>query len=83
MKVFDASLEELKFATDVINAVTDGFYGLETRIGVHVCHGNWSTQEDVLLYGPYEPLIPCLKRRDRFRRCCFRYRGTSGRGVEI
>lgn len=30
------------------------------RIGLHVCRGNWSTQEDVLLEGSYEPLIPYL-----------------------
>lgn len=54
--------EELAFATDLINHVTAGMPGRGTRIGVHVCRGNWSTQEDVLLQGPYFPLLPSLKR---------------------
>ncbi|MGI8587107.1 MAG: vitamin-B12 independent methionine synthase [Chloroflexia bacterium] len=48
--------EELAFATDLINRVTAGAQG--TRIGLHVCRGNWSTQEAVLLHGSYEPLLP-------------------------
>ncbi len=56
--------EELRFATDLINEVTKAFRGHGTRIGVHVCRGNWSTQEDVLLRGPYAPLIPFLNQLD-------------------
>ncbi|MDQ0339841.1 5-methyltetrahydropteroyltriglutamate--homocysteine methyltransferase [Caldalkalibacillus uzonensis] len=52
--------EELRFATDLINQVTSGFRGRGTRIGVHICRGNWSTNESVLLKGPYFPLIPYL-----------------------
>lgn len=52
--------DELGFAISLINAVTDGFRERGTKIGVHVCRGNWSTQEDVLLRGSYEPLIPHL-----------------------
>ena len=48
--------EELAFAVDMINRVVDGVTG--TRIGVHVCRGNWSTQEAVLLHGSYDPLLP-------------------------
>lgn len=33
-----------------------------TKIGLHVCRGNWSTQEDVLLRGPYSNLMPYLER---------------------
>lgn len=51
---------ELQFATDLINEVVEGFRGRGSRLGVHVCRGNWSTQEDVLLRGPYEPLMPYL-----------------------
>ena len=29
-------------------------------IGVHICRGNWSKEEDVLLSGGYEDLIPHL-----------------------
>jgi 5-methyltetrahydropteroyltriglutamate--homocysteine methyltransferase len=50
--------EEIVFALDLMNQVTDGMLGRGTRVGVHVCRGNWSTQEQVLLKGPYYPLIP-------------------------
>lgn len=43
---------------NLINRVADGFHDL--HIGVHVCRGNWSTKEGVLLEGGYEPLIPWL-----------------------
>ncbi|MBP1930152.1 cobalamin-independent methionine synthase II family protein [Ammoniphilus resinae] len=52
--------EELTFATGLINQVMEGMRGNGTRIGVHVCRGNWSTQENVLLRGPYSPLMPYL-----------------------
>lgn len=52
--------EEIAFALDLMNQVTEGMQGRGTRIGVHVCRGNWSTQEQVLLKGPYYPLIPYL-----------------------
>ncbi|GHI01541.1 cobalamin-independent methionine synthase II family protein [Neobacillus kokaensis] len=54
--------EEIAFALDLINQVTEGMLGKGTRIGVHVCRGNWSTQEEVLLRGPYYPLIPYLSK---------------------
>lgn len=31
------------------------------RIGVHVCRGNWSKQEEVLLKGDYARLLPALE----------------------
>lgn len=31
------------------------------RTGVHVCRGNWSRREDVLLRGDYAPLVPALR----------------------
>ena len=30
------------------------------RIGLHVCRGNWSRQEDVLLTGDYHALLPAF-----------------------
>ncbi len=30
------------------------------RLGLHVCRGNWSTREDVLITGDYAPLAPCF-----------------------
>ena len=32
------------------------------RIGIHICRGNWSKREEVLLSGDYRPLLPALKR---------------------
>ena len=31
------------------------------RIGLHVCRGNWSRQEEVLLTGDYEKLLPAFR----------------------
>ncbi|WHY01005.1 cobalamin-independent methionine synthase II family protein [Neobacillus sp. DY30] len=54
--------EELVFALDLINQVTAGMLGRGTTIGVHICRGNWSTQDEILLQGPYFPLIPYLEK---------------------
>ena len=32
------------------------------RIGLHVCRGNWSRKEEVLLAGDYEQLLPAFTR---------------------
>ncbi|MCK6440651.1 MAG: hypothetical protein L6Q71_10695 [Planctomycetes bacterium] len=45
---------------ELINRVVDGVSG--PLIGVHICRGNWSREEDVLLSGGYEDLMPHLKR---------------------
>lgn len=34
----------------------------DTRTGLHVCRGNWSRSEEVLLSGDYEPLVPCFSK---------------------
>ncbi len=52
--------EELSFAVDLINRVVQGVEGIKT--GLHVCRGNWSRQESVLLQGAYDPLIPYFSR---------------------
>ena len=52
--------EELNFATELMNKLTYGMRGRGSKIGVHVCRGNWSTQEETLLRGPYYPLMPFL-----------------------
>lgn len=31
------------------------------RTGVHVCRGNWSRREEVLLSGDYTPLVPAFR----------------------
>ncbi len=50
--------EELEFAVRLMNQVTDGITGIRT--GVHVCRGNWSRKENVLLVGNYGPMLPHL-----------------------
>ena len=50
--------EELEFAVSLLNRVVEGVTG--SRVGVHVCRGNWSRDETTLLSGSYEPLAPCL-----------------------
>jgi 5-methyltetrahydropteroyltriglutamate--homocysteine methyltransferase len=50
--------EELEFAVRLMNATVDGIGGV--KFGVHVCRGNWSRREEVLLKGNYGPLLPYL-----------------------
>lgn len=38
--------------------MVEGIDGVRTAI--HVCRGNWSRREDVLLTGDYAPLVPCF-----------------------
>jgi 5-methyltetrahydropteroyltriglutamate--homocysteine methyltransferase len=51
---------ELDLAVELINRVVDGIRGPITAL--HVCRGNWSRQEEVLLAGDYAPLLPHLGR---------------------
>jgi 5-methyltetrahydropteroyltriglutamate--homocysteine methyltransferase len=51
---------ELALAVDLINRVTEGVTGGPTRTAIHVCRGNWSRNEEVLLAGDYAPLLPTL-----------------------
>ena len=55
---------ELEYAAELINRIIEGIapppHG--PRIGLHICRGNWSTREDVLLSGDYTPLLPALTR---------------------
>lgn len=50
--------EELAFARDLLNAVTQGLP--RERLALHVCRGNWTTDESVALAGDYRPLLPVL-----------------------
>ncbi len=52
--------EELEFAVDLINQTVKGISGV--KFGVHICRGNWSRKEEVLLRGNYGPLLPYLMR---------------------
>ncbi len=51
---------ELELAVELINRVVDGVTGTITAI--HVCRGNWSRDEGVLLEGSYDPLMPYFRR---------------------
>jgi 5-methyltetrahydropteroyltriglutamate--homocysteine methyltransferase len=50
--------DELEFAVRLMNDTVQGISGV--TFGVHVCRGNWSRKEDVLLKGNYGPLLPYL-----------------------
>jgi 5-methyltetrahydropteroyltriglutamate--homocysteine methyltransferase len=50
--------DELEFAVRLMNETVQGISGV--KFGVHVCRGNWSRKEDVLLKGNYGPLLPYL-----------------------
>ena len=52
--------DELEFAVRLVNETVEGIGGV--KFGVHVCRGNWSRKEDVLLSGNYGPLLPWLIR---------------------
>lgn len=50
---------ELALAVDLVNRT---FAGLRGPIrALHVCRGNWSTRESVLLSGSYDALLPSLR----------------------
>ena len=49
---------ELDFAVRLMNEVVEDADGM--NIGVHVCRGNWSRKEEVLLEGNYGPMLPHL-----------------------
>ena len=49
---------ELEFALRLMNEVSEDIEGI--KLGVHICRGNWSRKEEVLLTGNYGPLLPHL-----------------------
>lgn len=51
---------ELDLAVELLNEVVAGVNDVITA--VHICRGNWSQDESVLLTGDYDPLIPHLGR---------------------
>ena len=53
--------EELEWAAELLNRVLAGFEG-KIRTGLHICRGNWSKREDVLITGDYQPLVGCLRK---------------------
>ena len=51
---------ELELAVELLNRVVEGVTG--TLTAIHVCRGNWSRDETVLLSGSYEGLLPYFAR---------------------
>lgn len=52
---------ELRWAVELVNAVVDGS---PIRTGVHICRGNWTRDESVLLSGDYDALRRTLDAMD-------------------
>lgn len=50
--------EELELAVHLMNETVKGFD--DVKFGVHICRGNWSRKEEVLLKGNYGPMLPYL-----------------------
>jgi len=50
---------EMRWAARLVNAVVTDLPKGPT-IGLHVCRGNWSRQEEVLLRGAYDAMLPYL-----------------------
>jgi len=50
----------LQYASDLINEVIRDIRGI--KVGIHVCRGNWSRKEEVLLSGNYSPLLPAFQK---------------------
>ncbi|WP_166239924.1 cobalamin-independent methionine synthase II family protein [Paenibacillus turpanensis] len=49
--------EELEFAGSLIGQIIGHIKQTETVASLHVCRGNWSKDERILLTGPYTPLL--------------------------
>ena len=49
--------EELEFATHLIKSVMECIDKDKSIASMHVCRGNWSKDESILLTGPYTPLL--------------------------
>lgn len=56
----------MQYAAELINRIIDGVFDPSgktgPRVGIHICRGNWSTKEEVLLTGDYTALLPALTR---------------------
>lgn len=56
--------EELEFAKHLISSVMKKFDRTKSKAALHVCRGNWSRDESILLSGPYTPLIDLFENID-------------------
>src|SRR5215831_12349610 len=53
---------ELAFAERLVNQVVAGL--ARARLGLHICRGNWTRNEEAALSGDYRPLVSLLSRVD-------------------
>ena len=53
---------ELEFARGLVNRVVAGLP--RSRLGLHVCRGNWTRNEEAALAGDYRPLVSLLSSLD-------------------
>lgn len=53
--------EELAFATQLIQEIMEYINHKGVISALHVCRGNWSSDESTLLSGPYTPLVPLFE----------------------
>ena len=53
---------ELEFARELLSAVTRGLP--RDRFGLHICRGNWTSDESAALSGDYAPLIDLMTRAE-------------------
>lgn len=51
--------DELAFAERLLREVTEGFPA--ERLALHVCRGNWTTDESAALTGDYRQLVPLFR----------------------
>lgn len=49
--------QELEFATSLIKGLFEKIDRKKSQVALHVCRGNWSKEESILLTGPYTPLL--------------------------
>jgi len=56
------ALRELALAERLVNQVVAGLP--RARLGLHICRGNWTRNEEAALAGDYRPLVSLLSRVD-------------------
>ena len=56
--------EELEFAKHLISSVMKKVDRTKSKAAIHVCRGNWSRDESILLSGSYTPLIDLFENID-------------------
>jgi 5-methyltetrahydropteroyltriglutamate--homocysteine methyltransferase len=54
--------EELEFASSLIGQIMEHIDRTKTVASLHVCRGNWSKNESILLTGPYTPLLEVFEK---------------------